>query len=655
MRIAARLMAAFMAASLVIPAIAASPALAASPPNAVDDTTPPLPLVEEDAGPTAIDVLGNDSDPDGDLFTIVAVTQGTNGAVVITGGGTGLTYQPDPDFSSDDSFTYTIDDGNGGQDTATVSITVSAWNDAPSFTTLAGPTVDEDSGPQTVTGFATGSAGPPNEATQTLSYVIDGNTNPTLFADLPAISDGTSGDLTFTPAPDASGSATISVHAWDHGSNGNGDVNFSPTQTFTITVNPVNDPPVAVADGTYGVRQDLSLSVNAAAGVLANDTDVDTTHAALTAVSPPDTNVTHGTLTLNSNGSFTYTPNASYVGTDSFTYHARDGAANSNVVAVSLNVYVNHAPIAVADTVTVVAGSSYTALDLLTNDNTLNPDAGEALRINQMSHPAHGTVVITGGGTGLSYRPAAGFHGTDHFSYGVTDGAISSSLATVTVKVPKDTFKPVATAPVQTIGSQSIGTSTVALKLTWTGTDKGSGIAKYQLWQSVNGHSYTKIKTTTGRSATVTTSVGKTYRFRVRAIDKKGNVGAFATGPAFRVYRYQETAASIVYTGAWPTVNSSKYSGGHADRTSTAGASAAFTTSGRTFAWIANRGSSRGTADVYVDGVLRKSVSLTSSSTSFRRVAYSLTFPTSGAHTITIVHTGAAAKTIDVDAFIVLR
>ena len=604
MRIAARLMAAFMAASLVIPAIAASPALAAtgSPPVAVDDTwiqgdlSTYWLLVPEDAGPTTLDVLANDTDPDLDSLTIAAVTQGTIGTVAITGGGTGLTYTPDPNansgVTSGDTFTYTIDDGNGNQDTATVTVFVDPSNDAPSFSFSPPPgdqTVGEDAGPQTVAGFVTGSVGPANESTQTLNpYVIDGNTNPTLFSAGPAV-DGTTGDLTYTPAPNASGTATISLHAEDTGSNGNGDVNFSPTQTFKIDVTAVNDPPVAVNDGDpspYLVKQGLSLSVNAAAGVLANDTDVDTLHSALTAVL--NANVAHGTLTLNSNGSFTYTPNALYFGADSFSYHARDGVANSNIATVSLGVYQNHNPDAVADTVTVVAGSGYVAVDLLTNDNVANPDPGESLKIMHATSPAHGTVKITGGGTGLSYRPAANFHGTDHFTYTITDGQFSDS-ATVTVKVPKDTFKPVTTAPVQTIGSQSIGTSTVALKLTWTGTDKGSGIAKYQLWQSVNGHSYKKIKTTTGRSATVTTSIGKTYRFRVRAIDKKGNVGAFASGPSFRVYRYQETSASIVYTGSWPTVNSSKYSGGHADRTSTAGASAAFTASGRTFAWIATR------------------------------------------------------------------
>ena len=99
----------------------------------------------------------------------------------------------------------------------------------------------------------------------------------------------------------------------------------------------------------------------------------------------------------------------------------------------------------------------------------------------------------------------------------------------------------------------------------------GSGVAKFEVWQSVNGHPYTKIKTTTGHAAYVTATVGNTYRFRVRAIDKKGNIGAFAYGPTFKVFRYQETSASVVYSSPWQTLNSSVYSGGHARSTTTAG------------------------------------------------------------------------------------
>ncbi len=76
----------------------------------------------EDSGANAIDVLANDTDglDGGETLTVTAVTQGANGTVAITGGGTGVSYTPNADFFGADSFTYTISDGNGGTDTATV-------------------------------------------------------------------------------------------------------------------------------------------------------------------------------------------------------------------------------------------------------------------------------------------------------------------------------------------------------------------------------------------------------------------------------------------------------------------------------------------------------------------------------------------------------
>ena len=230
-------------------------------------------------------------------------------------------------------------------------------------------------------------------------------------------------------------------------------------------------------------------------GVLVNDTDIDTLHSALTAVL--DVDVAHGVLALNADGSFTYTPTAAYVGADSFTYHANDGALNSNIVTVSLTVSANTAPNAVNDPATVVSGSPYTPINVLANDTDANSDV---LHVTAVSNPPHGSAAITGGGAGLSYRPDTNFIGTDSFTYTISDGNGGTDTATVTVTVPEDTFKPVATAPNQTFSAQTIGTSTVKVRLTWTGTDQGSGINRFELWQSTNGGAYTRILTTVGHS-----------------------------------------------------------------------------------------------------------------------------------------------------------
>ena len=99
-------------------------------PDAVDDT----PTIAEDSGANTINVRGNDGDVDGDTLTVTAVTQGAHGSVAITNGGADVSYTPNADFFGSDSFTYSVSDGHGGTDTATVNITVTNVNDAPVLT-----------------------------------------------------------------------------------------------------------------------------------------------------------------------------------------------------------------------------------------------------------------------------------------------------------------------------------------------------------------------------------------------------------------------------------------------------------------------------------------------------------------------------------------
>lgn len=135
-----------------------------------------------------------------------------------------------------------------GEESATdivVRIEVAAVNDAPSFT-AANVSVAEDSGGFSQANWATNiSPGPANESTQTTDFVITSNSNPTLFSSAPALT--ASGTLTFTPAANENGVATIGVRITDNGGTANGGVNQSAIQTFTITVTPVNDAPTLAA------------------------------------------------------------------------------------------------------------------------------------------------------------------------------------------------------------------------------------------------------------------------------------------------------------------------------------------------------------------------------------------------------------------------
>jgi len=238
------------------------------------------------------------------------------------------------------------------------------------------------------------------------------------------------GTVTYTPKADFYGSDSFTYSI--------GDLlgNTSNAATVSITVTPVNDAaPVAMNDG-HTMIQDTVLNV-AEPGVLTNDTDVD--GDALTAVF--DTGTTNGIVSLNPNGSFSYTPNPGITGTDSFTYHAHDGTADSLVVTVTITIDppVNQVPVANDDYVTVTRnrGSSNNAVTL---DVTANDTDAEGFVVPAsviiVSDPNKGSVINHGDGS-VTYTPRAGFRGSDAFGYTVSDGVATSNLATVRVDVVK--------------------------------------------------------------------------------------------------------------------------------------------------------------------------------------------------------------------------
>ena len=187
-------------------------------------------------------------------------------------------------------------------------------NDAPSFAKGADQVSNEDAGAQTVAGWASAiSAGPADEHGQTVAFVVSSNSNPGLFAAAPSIAaDGT---LTYTAAANANGSATITLHAHDSGGTANGGVDSSAEQTFTITINPVDDAPVAANGAASGSEGSVITGTLSAS-------DIDSTSLTYSAGSQP----AHGSLTVHSDGTFSYTPNAGFNGTDSFSFKANDGA-----------------------------------------------------------------------------------------------------------------------------------------------------------------------------------------------------------------------------------------------------------------------------------------------------------------------------------------
>jgi uncharacterized repeat protein (TIGR01451 family) len=203
--------------------------------------------------------------------------------------------------------------------------------------------------------------------------------------------------------------------------------NRSNVVSRTVNVSP-NATPVAVSD-SYTASKNNPLTVAAASGVLANDTDPDgdLLHAIL------DFAPAHGTLVLNPDGAFTYTPAQGYTGTDIFTYVAADSAGNvSNVATVFLTV-TDQAPVANNDSYAATENTSLTisAPGVLGNDTDPN---GDALTAVLVSGPAHGTLTLSADGS-FTYTPAPGYTGSDSFTYKANDGTLDSNVATVSLTV----------------------------------------------------------------------------------------------------------------------------------------------------------------------------------------------------------------------------
>src|SRR5207244_1709802 len=347
-------------------------------------------------------VLGNDSDVEGSSLTAVLVSGPAHGSLTLNANGS-LSYTPDANFNGSDSFTYTANDGTLDSNVATVSITVNAVNDAP-VAVANSYAVNEDT---TLTVAASGVLGNDSD--------VDGDSLTAVLVSGPAhgsLTLNANGSLSYTPDANFNGSDSFTYKAND----GTLDSNVA---TVSITVNAVNDAPVAVGN-SYSVNEDTTLTVERNS-VVCNDSDVDGDSLTAVLVSGP----AHGSLTLNANGSLSYTPSANFNGSDSFTYLANDGALDSNVATVSLTINsVNDAPVAVSNSYSVNEDTTLTvvASRVLGNDSDVDGDSLSAVLVTS---PAHGTLTLNANGS-FSYTPDANFNGSDSFTYRASDGPLVS-------------------------------------------------------------------------------------------------------------------------------------------------------------------------------------------------------------------------------------
>src|SRR5213075_248131 len=363
------------------------------PPVAVDDSA----STPEDV-PVTIAPLANDGDLDGDPLTIISATT-TNGTVVIVGG-TNLLFTPAPNFNGTTTITYTISDGNGGTATATITVTVTPVNDPPvalddsastpedvavTIAPLANDS-DLDGDPLTITGATTTNG----------TVVIVGGTN-----------------LFYSPTANFNGTTTIPYTISD----GNGG---TASATVTVTVIPVNDPPVAV-DDSASTPEDVAVTI----APLANDSDLDGDPLIITAAS-----TTEGTVVIVGGTNLFFTPTTNYNGTTTIPYTISDGNGGTASATVTVIVTpVNDPPVALDDSASTPEDVPVT-LAPLANDSDLD---GDSLIIT-VATATNGTVVIVGG-TNLLFSPSTNFNGTTTIPYTISDGNGGTASATVTMTV----------------------------------------------------------------------------------------------------------------------------------------------------------------------------------------------------------------------------
>ena len=410
-------------------------------PVAADD----LGFVTQEDTPITIalsDLLSNDSDIDGDTLDISSV--GSNTGTVVFNADDTLTFTPDENFNGVVSLTYFVTDGNGGRSEASFEITVEPVNDDPTTAIATLSPIAEDSGPLTIT-----------QADLLVSANdVDGDTlsaiGLTITSGSGTLVDNLDGTWDYTPDANDDSGVSFSYDVTD----GNATV----ANTATLDITPVNNAPVA-ADDSFASLENNSLIISTS-DLLANDSDVD--GDTLTVNFTPISGPANGTLSVNSVGSFSYTPDADFNGTDSFTYEITDGNGLTSTAVVNITVTpVNDTPTISPITLTSIAEDSGTITitqnDLLTSANDVDGDVLTATGLTITS--GSGTLVDNGDGT-WSFTPDANDDSSVSFSYNVTDGTVNvANTATLDITPVNDdpTASPVTLTPV----AEDSGTVTI--------------------------------------------------------------------------------------------------------------------------------------------------------------------------------------------------
>ena len=390
--------------------------------------------------------LGSNDTPSGDGGNVWSVVTGpAHGSLVINPDGT-FTYTPAANYNGPDSFTYKICDVDGSCTVATlVSLTIIPVNNAPVAVN------DIDTTPEDVVkngDVLTNDSDPDGNVITVTQFVINGDATVYPFGTTATITGvgtlviNSNGSYVFTPAANYNGPVPTVTYTISDGS-------LTATANLNITVTLVNDIPVAAIDA-FTATEDVVLTGNLGS----NDTPSGDGGNVWSVVTAP----AHGTLIINVDGTFTYTPAANYNGPDSFTYKICDVDGSCTVATlVNLTVTpVNNSPVAVNDIATTPEDVVKSG-NVLTNDS--DPD-GNVITVNQFMvngdatvYPFGSTATITGVGTlvinsngSFVFTPVANYNGpVPTVTYTISDGSLTAT-ANLSITVTPVNDVPVAVA-----------------------------------------------------------------------------------------------------------------------------------------------------------------------------------------------------------------
>ncbi|MBK6973391.1 MAG: tandem-95 repeat protein [Sterolibacteriaceae bacterium] len=426
----------------------------------VSDTTP---VASDDAisvaeGGTATTLVGgaanvktNDTGLADSPVNVSLVTDVAHGTLTLNADGT-FSYTHDGSENFSDSFSYRLTDNDGQTSTATVNITITPVSDTTPVASDDAISVAEGGTATTLVGGAT-----------------NVKTNDTGLADSPVnvslVSDVSHGTLTLN----ADGS-----FSYTHDGSENFSDSFSyrltdndgqtSTATVSITISPVSDTTPVASDDAIAVAEGGTATslVGGATNVMANDGGLSDTPVNVSLV----TNVTHGTLTLNADGSFSYTHDGSENFSDSFSYRLtdNDGQTSTATVSITISPVSDTTPVAFDDAISVAEGGTATTLvggatSVMANDGGLSDTP---VNVSVVSGPAHASAFTLNADGSFSYTHDGSENFSDSFSYQLTDNDGQTSTATVSITIsPVSDATPVANADAIAVAEGGTATSLV--------------------------------------------------------------------------------------------------------------------------------------------------------------------------------------------------